>query len=221
MIIAIDGPAGAGKSTIAKILADRLGFFYVDTGAMYRALTLKILNCGVGFSSPKKLVEITKNTKIKLIEHKNAKLCIFLDDQDVSVEIRNPAVTKQVFRIARIPQIRQIMVEWQRAYADESDIVMEGRDIGTEVFPETKNKFYLDASADVRAKRRLKELKEKKIDVSYKEILRQIQERDDKDKSRACGPLKQAEDAIYLDTSNLTIHQVIEKIISYLPKEVK
>ena len=212
MIIAIDGPAGAGKSTVAKKLADKLKFFYVDTGAMYRALTLKVIRLKIDFADSARIIEIAKQTKIELKRDSDRGEVVLLDGQDVSAEIRDPEVTNSVFHVARMPQIRGIMVFWQRNYGNDTDIVMEGRDIGTVVFPNAGVKFYLDASVMVRAERRFKELREKGKDVDLDRIVSMIIERDEKDKNRSCGPLKQAEDAVYVDTSNLNIDQVVAKL---------
>jgi len=219
MIIAIDGPAGAGKSTIAKNLAARLGFFYVDTGAMYRALTLKVIKNKLNFEDTKTLLELAHNTEISLRQQKDKKMRIFLDGDDVSEQIRAPELTQSVFKIARIPEIRELMVAWQREYGRDHSIVMEGRDIGTVVFPKAEKKFYLDATCQIRAQRRFKELKDKGVEADLEEIIRQIQQRDQRDKNRSCGPLKKAADAVYIDTSDLNITQVLEALLGYIGDE--
>ncbi|MBU1088074.1 MAG: (d)CMP kinase [Candidatus Omnitrophica bacterium] len=216
MIITVDGPAGAGKSTIAKLLAEKLNFLYVDTGAMYRALTLKAENQNMDYADIPGLVKMAEKTKITLEKSKSCKTIVFLDGFDVSDAIREPIITNAVYKIARIAEIRQIMVSWQRDYGKKHSIVMEGRDIGTVVFPQAEKKFYLDASAQIRAKRRMLELKEKGIDISREELITQIEERDHKDKTRKCGPLKIADDAIYIDSSDLDISEVVTTMLKYL-----
>ncbi|MBU1043835.1 MAG: (d)CMP kinase [Candidatus Omnitrophica bacterium] len=216
MIIAVDGPAGAGKSTIAKLLAEKLGFLYVDTGAMYRALTLKADNQNMDFSDIPGLVKMAEKTKIVLEKNKKGKTIVFLDGFDVSDAIREPIITNAVYKLARLAEIRQIMVSWQRDYGKKHSIVMEGRDIGTVVFPKAEIKFYLDATAEIRAKRRMIELKEKEIDILLEELIKQIEERDHKDKTRKCGPLKIDDDAIYIDSSALDIPQVVDTMLNYL-----
>ncbi len=219
MIIAIDGPAGAGKSTIAKLLAERLEYLYVDTGAMYRAQTLKVLWLKADFEDIPKLVEIAKQTDIKLKKGEDNRTIVLLDGEDVSAAIRKPAVTNAVFHIAAIAEIRNLMVRFQRDYAQNNSIVMEGRDIGTVVFPYAKKKFYLDAKVKVRAKRRKLDLEQKGIDLGLDEIVRQIKERDKRDFTRECGPLKQAEDAIYIDTSSMNITEVVNCLLSHIKDE--
>jgi len=216
MIITVDGPAGAGKSTIAKLLAEKINFLYVDTGAMYRALTLKAENLNMDYSATSALVDMAEKTKISLEKSNLGKTIVFLDGFDVSDAIREPIITNIVFKVARIPEIRQIMVSWQREYGKKHSIVMEGRDIGTVVFPKAEKKFYLDASTQIRAKRRMIDLKEKGIDISMDELINQIAERDNKDTTRECGPLKIAEDAIYIDSTALNIDQVVASMQNYL-----
>ncbi len=219
MVITIDGPAGAGKSTVAKILSQRLGFLYVDTGAMYRALTLKAINEKVKIEDIDALVRLARRTKILLKADAQGNLKILLDGNDVSEKIRTPQLTQAVFKIARIPQIRQIMVKWQRQYSEMNNIVMEGRDIGTVVFPQAKKKFYLDADFKVRAQRRVKDLEKKFGRVDVRNVARQIKDRDLKDVRRSCGPLKKADDAIYIDSTDLNIEQVVDIALEYLKDE--
>lgn len=215
IVIAIDGPAGAGKSTVAKILADVLKFAYVDTGAMYRALTLKALNKQINLKSEEELVALAEETRIDL-QKKGNEVRVMLDDKDVSDEIRTQEVTSNTHYIARVPKVREIMVEWQRAIGNKQNIVIEGRDVGTVVFPQATKKFYLDADIDERSDRRLKELKEKGREVDGNALSQQMKERDFKDMNREAGPLKQAEDAIHVNTTNLSIEQVVNKILSLI-----
>lgn len=197
MIVAIDGPAGSGKGTLAKMVADKLNFQYVDTGAMYRCVALKMLEQNIKMEDTDKIKEILKNIKIDLEGTK-----VFLNGQDVSKEIRTVEVANFVSPVSTIDFIREKMVDWQRELAKDKDIVMEGRDIGTVVFPNADVKIYLDASPEVRANRRVRQNKENGIESSYEQILKDIMERDTRDMSRAISPLKKADDAIVVDTSD-------------------
>jgi len=211
-VIAIDGPAGAGKSTVAKLVAKRLGFLYVDTGAMYRALTLKAINEKIPFSDEKKLIEMAKNTSIELQDNTNYK--VFLDGKDVSIAIRTEEVSKGTQFIASILPIREILWKMQRDLRERYNIVMEGRDIGSKVFPDAQLKVFLDASVKERAKRRYLQLKEIGIEGDLEMIEREIQERDEKDRKRSISPLVQLPDAVYIDTTGMTIPQVVENIVN-------
>ncbi|TBR15743.1 (d)CMP kinase [bacterium] len=215
MIIAIDGPAGAGKSTVAKIVAKKLKFIYIDTGAMYRAITLKALDKPVAISNVADLVKMALNTKIDLISKRDGSLKILMDGKDVSKAIRHPRITKSVSDVAKIKQIRKIMLELQRRLGEKNNSVLEGRDIGTVVFPNAQKKFYLDARLDERAKRRYKELKESLIkNVTLLSVSADLTNRDTIDSSRKFAPLKKAEDAVYVDTTYLGIDEVVGKILS-------
>ena len=200
MIIAFDGPAGSGKSTIAKIISKKLGITYLDTGAMYRAVTLYFLENGVDFNDEEQ-VKINLD-KINL-EFKNDDL--YLNNKDVSVQIRE------------IKIVREKMVDLQRKMSGQQSVILDGRDIGTVVFPNADYKFYITASVDVRARRRYEEeMKKGKSDISLDEVKKSIQNRDLIDSTREVTPLKKADDAIEIDTSNMTIEQVLERIISYI-----
>lgn len=220
LVIAIDGPAGAGKSTVAKMIAKELGISYLDTGAMYRSLTLKALRFKLNLENGRELAELAKKTLIEL-KPDPAGLRFFMDGEDVSEEIRTPEVTNNTFYIARAPQVRAILVEWQRTIGRRQAIVAEGRDIGTVVFPEATHKFYLDADFEERAKRRIKELREKGKDVDEQKIQDDLNERDQKDYTRTVGPLKKAADAVSIDSTGLSAEQVVEKILSYINKSKK
>ncbi len=213
--IAIDGPAGAGKSTVAKILAKALGISYLDTGAMYRALTLKALANKINLESGEALADLAKETKIEL-KPSAAGLNIILDGEDVSQEIRTPQVTNNTFYIARAPEVREIMVNLQRELGKKQSVVAEGRDIGTVVFPNATKKFYLDADFNERARRRIKELQEKGKPVDQEQLQKELNERDQKDFTRKVGPLKKADDAIVIDSTGLTAEETAEKILEYI-----
>lgn len=206
--IAIDGPAGAGKSTIAKLIAEKIQITYIDTGAMYRALTYKLLLQSVDL---KNLTLILKTTKDTLMELERDK--IFIDHKDVSAEIRKPIINQNVSKIARIPEVRKRMVEMQRQIAQDKSVIMDGRDIGTFVLPNAKYKFFLTASIEERAHRRYIELQNKGILTNYKDIKKEIIQRDKMDTERSVAPLKPAKDAIIIDTTFKSIQDVINDII--------
>lgn len=211
IVIAIDGPAGSGKSTVSKLVARRLDLLYIDTGAMYRALTLKAMRKGLDLEDEKALIALARSTKIDL-EEKDA-LHVFLDGEDVSADIRKSDVTANVKYIARVPGVRHEMVKLQRSIGSKHGAVLEGRDIGTVVFPDTKYKFYLDASPEERARRRLKDLKDLGQDTSVEEVKKDIVERDESDMTRSVGALKKADGAAVIDTTDLSIEEVAESII--------
>lgn len=208
MIIAIDGPAGAGKSTIAKKVADSLGYIYIDTGAMYRAFTYELLTSSISLSD---IEEITKVLEKTNIEFKNNE--IFLNNLNVTNEIRSKNVTANVSAVSAIPQVREKLVDLQRKIASESNSILDGRDIGTVVFPNAELKIFLTASVKIRALRRYNELiaKDKNIDIN--EIEAEIEKRDKLDSSRETSPLIKAADAIEIDTSDLSIDEVANTIL--------
>lgn len=210
-IVAIDGPAGSGKGTIAKILADKCNLMYIDTGAMYRAIAYKMLKNNIKLEEEDKIVELAKNSDIKFINGKT-----ILDGEDISREIRTMEVTKIVSPVSSIVKLREILVNLQRKMAEGSDVIMEGRDITTVVFPNATYKFYLDADVEERAKRRYKENMEKNIESSYDEILENIKKRDYNDMHKEIGSLTRTEDSIYVDSTNMTIDEVVEKIKSII-----
>src|SRR3989338_2022721 len=218
-VIAIDGPAGAGKSTVAKELARRLGFTYLDTGAMYRALTLKALRQKFNLEDEKAMIELACKTSVELKTNKQQEVRIFLDKEDVSEAIRSHEVTNNTFYIARVPGVRALMVERQREIGQKTNVVVEGRDIGTVVFPHAAKKFYLDADFKERAERRIKELKEKGKKFDEGALRQELQERDTRDLTRAIGPLKKAEDAVLIDSTYLNAEGVVAKILGLINKD--
>lgn len=209
-IIALDGPSGSGKSTIANLLANKLKISYLNTGSMYRALTLYFLENKIK-KSDNIDIKILKKISIDINEDK-----VFLNGKDVSQEIRDKEVTENVSWVSSIPIVREYLVEMQRNISKNKSIILDGRDIGTVVFPDAKYKFYLDASSFVRAKRRFEQ---NEIDKSFEEIKKDIEKRDYLDSHREISPLKKAEDAIEIDSSDLTIDQTIEKILEKMDKE--
>ena len=211
MIIAIDGPAGSGKTTIAKLLAKRLGFSYLDTGATYRSLTLKALEADLDLGDECALSDLAGSLSLNLENDK-----VYLDGEDVSAEIRAPRIDKNISLVVSFPKVRELMVQLQRKIAENRDFVVEGRDITTVVFANAEFKFYLDADFEARAQRRFKELTAKGIDIDFHELKKDLKTRDKADMGREIGPLRLAPDAVKVDTTGLTIEQVVEKIIGYI-----
>ena len=206
-IVAIDGPAGSGKGTVAKILADECDLLYIDTGAMYRAIAYKMLEENIDITEENKIVELAKKCKIEFINGKT-----YLDGKDISKEIRTMEVTKIVSPVSSIVKLREIMVDLQREMAKGANVIIEGRDITTVVFPNATYKFYLDADIEERAKRRYKENKEKGIESSFEEILENIKKRDYNDMHKEVGSLTRTEDSQYIDSTNMTIKEVVDEI---------
>ncbi len=211
-IIAIDGPAGSGKSTTAKQVAKRLGFTYLDTGALYRALTLLALKNGIDIESEGELVNLLQQSKFQL-QSQGDDIRIWINGEEATEAIRSPEVSRAVSMVARHPAVRREMVQLQRRLASQADVVVEGRDIGTVVFPEADLKIFLTASLEARAQRRLKELHEKGVEIALHELKRDIERRDAIDSQRETAPLKKAEDAIVIDTTELTIDEQVDKIV--------
>jgi len=216
MIVAIDGPAGAGKSTVAKILAKRLGFLYIDTGAMYRALTLKVLDSRVDVNDEKRINELAGSTDIDLRANPDGSLSVLLDGNDVSTDIRQPRITRIVSDVSKIPGVRQVLVGMQRELGKRGDCVLEGRDIGTVVFPDAQKKFFIDASAQERVSRRFKEMQVSNKGISQEDVAKDLSNRDKIDSTRAVSPLRKAEDAIYIDTTELSIEGVVDKMLGFI-----
>lgn len=207
-IIAIDGPAGSGKGTLAKELAKKFNLVNIDTGATYRCVALKVLRNNISLDDIDKIIEISKNINIDLEQDGK----VLIDLEDVTSEIRSKEVTEIVSPISSIVEVRKNMVDIQRKIAVDNDVVMEGRDITTVVFPDAKYKFYLDASLESRAKRRYKENLEKGIDMTYEEVYENIKKRDYNDMHKEVGSLVRTEDQIYIDTTNLSVEEEIEII---------
>ena len=213
MIIAIDGPSGAGKSTLAKKLAADLGFIYLDTGAMYRALALKILRQGVDLADDQKLAELVNSTSVDL-QCDRAELEVLLDGKNVASEIRTPAVSQMASKASALKLVRDRMLELQRRLGERGGVVAEGRDIGTVVFPDAQVKIFLSASAAERARRRCAELRAAGQPVDLDVTLREIEERDQRDSERALAPLRKADDALVIDSSNSTADEVAACVLA-------
>lgn len=214
IIIAIDGPAASGKSTAAKELAHSLGYVYLDTGAMYRAITYLALKLGIA-DDVQKVIEQTKGLDIYL-NFENGITRVFIDDEEVTDFIRTPEVSEKVSEISRIPEIRTELVKIQRRMAERGSIVAEGRDITTVVFPNADVKIFMTATVDVRTERRYKEFIEKGMDVTIEEVKENLEKRDRIDSGRKVSPLRKAEDAVELDTTDLTVEEELKKIIDLI-----
>ncbi len=216
IIIAIDGPAGSGKSTIAKMVALKFGYVYIDTGAMYRAITLKALWNNVLFDDNCALTSLAENTAL-IFRYEtvgsDSKMYLWMDDIDVTVPIRSQEVTQNVSTVAAVPGVRAALVKSQQKMAEHGGVVMDGRDIGTVVFPRAELKIFLSASVEERTQRRWLELREKGTPMDFEELRRQIVTRDHYDTYREVDPLRQAEDACFLDTTALSIEEATAKVI--------
>lgn len=218
LIITLDGPAGAGKSTVAKQLAKLLNISYLDTGAMYRALTFKALSLKANLEDENALEAIALKTEIDFVDDGNGGLRIALDGEDVSDAIRSLDVTNNTFYAARAPKVRAILVEWQKAFGKARSLVGEGRDLGSVVFPDATYKFYLDADIEERCQRRIRELKAQGKVFDEEELKRDMKERDRKDISRSVGPLKKTSDMIVVDSTGLNVEQSAQKILEHIKR---
>ena len=218
--IAIDGPAGAGKSTIAKRVAEELNFMYVDTGALYRAVALCAIQKNIEPDDSQRVSEMLSEIKVQLAFNYRFEKVVLLDGRDVSSQIRTPEVSMAASKISALPQVRAYLLDLQRDIAKENNVIMDGRDIGTVVLPDAKVKIFLTASPQVRAERRYKELSEKGANVSFDEVLRDVNERDYNDSHRKTAPLKPAEDSVFVDTTDLDFEQSVEKIISVIKERI-
>lgn len=214
-IIAIDGPAGSGKGTLAKALAEKYNLVNIDTGATYRCVALKSLQNNISLNETEKIIEISKTIDIDLLPNGT----VLMDGNDVTKEIRSKEVTEIVSPVSSIPEVRENLINIQRKIAEGKDVVMEGRDITTVVFPDAKYKFYLDASIESRAKRRYEENQTKGINMTYDEVYESIKKRDYNDMFKPVGALKRTEEQIYIDTTNLTLDEEVELISKFIEGE--
>lgn len=216
--VAIDGPASSGKSTVSRCLARDLNYIHIDTGAMYRGLTLAAIENQVPFDDEKELFDLLSKLNVSF-EHHEGRQHVYINQRDVTKDIRTREVTNHASEVAAHSSIRKELVNRQRLLAENNNVIMDGRDIGTVVLPQADFKFFLDANVEERAHRRHKENLERGIESSFEEIKKELEERDFKDKNREVAPLKAAEDAIIIDTTEMDIHQVILKIKEYLSEE--
>ncbi|MGQ9539617.1 MAG: (d)CMP kinase [Armatimonadota bacterium] len=212
LVIAIDGPAGAGKSSVANLVAKALGYRYLDTGALYRALAWKAIKSGLRPQDTRYIVEMTKATKVDLQQH-NGEQRVLVDGEDVTEAIRTPEVANFASPISAIPEVREILLDWQRDFAKQGGTVAEGRDTGTVVFPNAEVKIFLTASLDERARRRHKELLERGIDIPFQQVKLDMEARDQRDSTRHVAPLRPAPDAVIIDTDNMSLDEVVEEVL--------
>lgn len=212
--VAIDGPAGAGKSTIARQAAKKIGFIYVDTGALYRTVGLFMLRNGIVPSDEEMVAEEVDSGRVKIgLTFQNGEQKVLLGGEDVTGQIRTPEVSVASSQVSAIPKVREFLFSLQKDLAKENHVIMDGRDIGTVVLPEAQVKIFLTASAEERAKRRCKELREKGIEADFGNVLRDIEERDYNDSHRAIAPLVPAKDAVLVDTSAMTLEQAVDTVL--------
>ena len=215
--VAIDGPSGAGKSTIARAAAKALGFVYVDTGAMYRTIGLAVSRQGIAIGEPEKVLPLLSDSlRIELAYDDEGVQHVLLCGEDVSSLIRTPEMSMYASFVSAIPEVRAFLLETQRGMARTNNVIMDGRDIGTVILPDARVKIFLTASAQARAQRRLLELQEKGETVTFEEVLSDMVQRDKQDAERAAAPLRQAEDAVLLDTSDLTLEQSIDAVLELI-----
>ncbi len=218
--IAIDGPAGAGKSTLAKAVASKLNYIYVDTGALYRTVGLAVNRSGVDIKDIDALMDLLGKINVDL-KHIDGTQHVFLNDEDVSDKIRTPEVSMAASDVATIPEVRKFLFDLQRSMAQKYNVIMDGRDIGTVVLPDAQIKIFLTASDEIRAKRRYDELIEKGQNVEFDVVLKELRERDYQDSHREVAPLKQADDATLFDTSGLSLEQSTSKLLDLIENKLK
>lgn len=217
-VVAVDGPAGSGKGTVTREVAKKMNLINIDTGAMYRCVTIYMLRNNIGLENTEKIKEMLKHINIEL-KKENDQDKAYLNGEDVTKQIREKDVNDLVSQVSHVVEIRENITNLSRKIAEKIDVIMEGRDIGTNVFPNADVKIYLDATPEERAIRRLKQNTEKGIDIPYDEILKNIKFRDNNDKTSNVAPLKQADDAIYIDSTKMTIDEVVEEIVNIIKKK--
>ncbi|WP_117234410.1 (d)CMP kinase [Vibrio maerlii] len=218
-VITVDGPSGAGKGTLCMLLAKQLGFHLLDSGAIYRVLALAAIHHGVSLESEDALVPLATHLDVQFIAEGDL-VKVILEGEDVSGELRKEETGMAASKVAALPRVREALLRRQRAFAEAPGLVADGRDMGTVVFQEAEAKIFLDASAEERAQRRLKQLQLKGLDVKFGDLLSEIQERDDRDRNRAVAPLRPAEDALVLDSTSMSIDEVVEKAREYIESKL-
>lgn len=218
-VVAIDGPAGSGKGTIAKLIGKKLNLTYIDTGAMFRCIALQMKRNNITIDEESRIQNILDNSKIEL-KIENDEVKVYLNGEDVSEKIRTEEISNFVSPISTVQIIRDKLLEMQRKMAESSNIIMEGRDIGTVVFPNADVKIFLSATAEERARRRVKQYLDKGIKAEYETVLEDIKIRDQRDSTRAVAPLKKAEDAILVDSTNMTISEVVDSIVNIINEKI-
>jgi cytidylate kinase len=207
-VVTIDGPSGSGKGTIAEQVAARLGWHCLDSGALYRLVGLAVNRVGIGFDNVAKIADIARTMNVEFVGRK-----VLMDGEDVSLEIRTEQAGNNASKVAAIPEVRAALLQWQHDYCRLPGLVADGRDMGTVVFPDAPVKIFLDASAEERAKRRYKQLKEKGLDANLPKLIAEIRERDDRDRNRSVAPLKAPEGSLEVDSTALSIDEVLEKVL--------
>ncbi|MDA0148006.1 (d)CMP kinase [Vibrio sp. LaRot3] len=218
-VITVDGPSGAGKGTLCMQLADKLCFHLLDSGAIYRVLALAAIHHGVDLDSEDSLVALATHLDVQFIAEGEL-VKVILEGEDVSGELRKEQTGMAASKVAALPRVREALLRRQRAFADGAGLVADGRDMGTVVFPQAEVKIFLDASAEERAHRRLKQLQGKGLDVKFDDLLSEIQERDDRDRNRPVAPLRPAEDALVLDSTSMGIDEVVKKALQYIESKL-
>ncbi|WP_319554690.1 (d)CMP kinase [uncultured Vibrio sp.] len=218
-VVTVDGPSGAGKGTLCMLLAEKLGFQLLDSGAIYRVLALAAIHHGVDTESEDALVPLATHLDVQFIAEGDL-VKVILEGENVSGELRKEETGMAASKVAALPRVREALLRRQRAFETAPGLVADGRDMGTVVFPQAQAKIFLDASAEERANRRLKQLQDKGLDVRFADLLSEIQERDDRDRNRPVAPLRPAEDALVLDSTSMTIDEVVEKALQYIESKL-
>lgn len=219
IVITVDGPSGAGKGTLCHALAEKLNFDFLDSGALYRILALAAVKQNLSLNDEAKLAELGRNLDVKFVPE-NGEIQVILNNENVGNQIRTAEAGQNASKVAVYPKVRAALLQRQRDFSSERGLIADGRDMGTIVFPDAKIKFFLDASAEERAKRRVKQLQEKGFNANFDEILAEIKERDDRDRNRPVAPLIPADDALILDSTHLSIDEVIQQALAYIDKNL-
>ncbi|HHW7569175.1 Cytidylate kinase [Mannheimia haemolytica] len=220
IVITVDGPSGAGKGTLCHALAEKLGFDFLDSGALYRITALSAVKKGIALDDEAKLAEVARYLDIQFLPE-NGEIRVILDGENVGDQIRSAEAGQNASKVAAFPRVREALLERQRAFSTEKGLIADGRDMGTVVFPDAQIKLFLDASAEERTKRRVKQLQEKGFNANFDEILAEIKERDFRDRNRAVAPLVPAKDALLLDSTHLSIEEVINQALNHISQYIK